>query len=167
MERPSVNIEGATIQPLLKPVSEMTNEEKEKAAKEIVEHVQELEQKQAVGKNQVYEISVDWEEYQGIIKMRHPSLDDERKIGLRAEDYLQGRMGTDPKTANLATFFAAFDVLVDWKSAPEWFVPREMPANCYSLMEFIYGRYAEWQNTFRRFVPAKSETNSGTPGSKA
>jgi hypothetical protein len=96
--------------------------------------------------------------------MHRPSLDEERQIGLRAAKYLQGVVGVDVRTENLAIFFATFDTCVEWESAPAWFKPREMYD--YTLLEFIYGRFADWLRTFRRYSDVKPQGHSEAPASK-
>lgn len=140
---------------LPKPVKDMTPEEKETTRKAVLEK---LESQIAAGNKATIDIVIDSGEYQGTITMRRPSLDEERQIGIRVAKYLQGAVGVDVKTENLAIFFATFDVLVDWDNAPEWFKPREI--SDYALVNYIYGRFAEWLRSFRGFVPPEHQGDS-------
>lgn len=141
-----------------KPLAEMTEEEKVAARKKVADALAE----QAARGNKLYtDIVIDSGELQGTIQMKRPSLDEERQIGIRVAKYLQGAVGVDVKTENLAIFFATFDVCVVWETAPEWFKPREM--HDYALLNFIYGRFAEWLRTFRGFVPPESQRDSEAP----
>jgi hypothetical protein len=133
-----------------KPVAEMTDDEKTAYRNTVAEH---LETAKSQGNKLMCEIDVDWEDYKGVIQMKRPSIDEERQIGIRVAKYLQGAVGVDLKTENLACFLAAFDVCVDWATAPKWFDPRSMPGGDYSLLEYVFGRWNSWLSTFRRFVP--------------
>ena len=146
--------------PLEKSVSDMSDEERETAKKKVIEH---LEARQAEGNESFLEIEIEDPEYPGVLKIKRPSCDEQRKIGLRSAQYLQGQVNVDIKTENLAIFFAAFDVCVDWESAPEWFKPREIFD--YALLEHIYGRWAKWIASFRGFVQREHKGDSETPSS--
>jgi hypothetical protein len=158
MPQPSVSIGAPGDIALDKPVAEMSEADL-KAAKEKV--LDDLSKKVAAGNKMTLAIDVDFEEFKGTITMHRPSLDEERQIGLRTAKYLQGVIGVDVRTENLALFFSAFDVCVEWESAPAWFKPREMYD--YSLLENIYGRFANWLTTFRRYVPAEQPVAGATP----
>lgn len=141
-----------------KPLGEMTEDEKAKARAAVVAK---LAEDAARGNKLTVDIVIDNGELQGTIQMRRPSLDEERQIGIRVAKYLQGAIGVDMKCENLCIFFAAFDVCCVWETAPEWFKPREM--HDYSLLNFAYGRWAEWLRTFRGFVPPESQRDSEAP----
>ncbi len=115
-----------------------------------------------MGNQSHIDIEIDNGPMQGTIRMFRPSLDQERQIGIRVAKYLQGAVGTDVKTENLAIFFSTFDVVVDWDSAPDWFKPREMFD--YGLLNYVYGRFADWLRSFRGFVPPESQADSETAG---
>ena len=141
-----------------KPMDEMSDEGKEKVRAEVVAK---LAAQAALGNKLTLDIVIDSGELQGTIQMRRPSLDEERQVGIRVAKYLQGAVGVDVKCENLCIFFATFDVCVVWETAPEWFKPREM---CdYALLNFIYGRFAEWLRTFRGFEPPEPEGDSQAP----
>ncbi len=143
---------------LEKPMSEMDETEKE-ALREKVRA--KLAEDAARGNSLHTDIVVEGEVFKGTIQMKRPSLDEERQIGIRVAKYLQGAVGVDVKTENIAIFFATFDVCVVWETAPEWFKPREM--HDYALIEFVYGRFAEWLRNFRGFVPPQPQGDSEAP----
>jgi len=143
---------------LEKPMSEMSDDEKEQARIKVRAK---LAEDAARGNKLCVDIVIDSGDLQGTIQMKRPSLDEERQIGIRVAKYLQGAVGVDVKTENLAIFFSTFDVCVVWETAPEWFKPREM--HDYALLNFIYGRFAEWLRTFRGFVPPESQGDSEAP----
>lgn len=151
----SIGVKPVTEIGLDKPVAEMDDAERDAAKAKVIEA---LEAQQAEGNKNMLTILTESDEFPGEVKMRRPSLDEERQIGIRAAKYLQGQLGVDVKTENLAVFFATFDVCCDWSSAPEWFKPREM--HDYRLLEFIYGRFATWLTTFRKFVPPEPKGDS-------
>jgi hypothetical protein len=152
---PSAKDLDENLVPPSKPVAEMNDEEKAAYRKRLL---QKLEEEQSAGGQATYDIVVDDPDYKGTITMRRPTLDQQREIGVRAAKYLQGVAGVDLRTDNLALFFATFDVCVDWDSAPEWFQPRKMYD--YRLLEYIYGRWAEWLKSFREFVPESPKGDS-------
>jgi len=162
MEKPSVSIGKPGVDPLEKPAKEMSEAELEAAKKKVLAQ---MESQVASGNKFALEIPIDWEEFKGTIKLKRPSLDEERQMGLRVGKYLQGVVGVDVRTENLAIFFATFDVCVDWDSAPEWFKPREMFD--YTLLEFIYGRFAEWLRSFRRYLPTESQGGGESPAGES
>lgn len=141
-----------------KPMDEMDDVEREAYRREVQER---LAAQAAAGNSNIVDIVVESEGYKGTIQMKRPSLDEERQIGIRVAKYLQGAVGVDVKTENIAIFFATFDVCVVWETAPEWFKPREM--HDYALLNFIYGRFAEWLRTFRGFVPPEQQGDSEAP----
>lgn len=141
-----------------KPLEEMDDVEKEAYKREVQEH---LATQAAQGNSAVLDIVIDSGDLKGTIQMRRPSLDEERQIGIRVAKYLQGAVGVDVKTENIAIFFATFDVCTVWETAPKWFAPREM--HDYALLEFAYGRFAEWLRTFRGFVPPERQGGSEAP----
>lgn len=143
---------------LEKPLSEMTPEEKEKARTDVIAK---LAADAARGNKLHTDIVIESGDLQGTIQMRRPSLDEERQIGIRVAKYLQGAVGVDVKTENLAIFFATFDVCTVWETAPEWFKPRDM--HDYELLNFIYGGFAEWLRSFRKFVPPERKGDSEAP----
>ncbi len=143
---------------LEKPMSEMSDDEKEQARIKVRAK---LAEDAARGNKLCVDIVIDSGDLQGTIQMKRPSLDEERQIGIRVAKYLQGAVGVDVKTENLAIFFSTFDVCVVWETAPEWFKPREM--HDYALLNFIYGRFAEWLRTFRGFVPPEPQGDSEAP----
>jgi hypothetical protein len=145
-----------------KPVSEMSDKEKLDTRKKVLEH---LEKQAASGNenNLSVEIKADEWGYEGKISLRRPSIDEERKIGVRTAAYLEGKIGVDVKTENLCIFLASFDVCCDWKNAPEWWNPREMPGSDYELLEFVYGRFAEWLQSFRQRIRRQSQGDSEAP----
>lgn len=158
--RASVRMEGDGMEPQKVLSPEQVEAEKVVAGlrRKVVE---ELEAKVEAGKDSFLEVVIDNGPHQGTIRMHRPSLDEERQIGVRVAKYLQGAVGVDVKTENLAIFFATFDVCADWDSAPAWFKPREMTD--YGLLNFVYGRFAEWLRTFRGFVPPEPSSDSEAP----
>ena len=142
----------------VKPLDEMSEDEKVAIRAEVAER---LSEEAASGNKLLFNIEVEDPRYPGAIQMKRPSLDEERQIGIRVAKYLQGAVGVDVKTENLAIFFATFDVCAIWETAPSWFKPREM--NDYALVNYIYGRYAEWLRTFRGFVPPEPQGSSEAP----
>lgn len=146
-----------------KDVSEMSDGEKNEARDKIIK---ELERRGALGNKDAFVCVLDdpeFPEYNGTIKLKRPSCDEERRIGVRIAQYLNGQIGVDVKTENYAIFFATFEICVLWDESPEWFKPREMPSSAYTLFEFIYGGYAEWLKTFRKFVPKQRLADSEAP----
>lgn len=149
-----------------KPVAEMDEDEKEAYRQKLLKHV---EKRVAVGnQGSLFEVTVPDERYPGAIRFKRPSLDEERQIGIRVAKYLQGAVGADVKTENLAIFFATMDVCVEWESAPTWFDPQKLPGSDYSVLEYVYGRFAEYLGSFRKFVPPsqpeRREAATGAPG---
>ena len=144
-------------------VSLMDETEKLAARDKILK---ELERRAALGNKDVFECVLDnpeFPEYLGTIQIKRPSCDEERRIGIRTAQYLNGQVGVDVKTENMAIFFATFEICVLWDKAPEWFKPREMPGSAYSVLEFIYGGFAEWLLTFRKFVPREHLAGGEAP----
>lgn len=153
--------EGA-MKPPPKPVSEMSDGEKADYRKQVLA---DLESQTSAGNKNMLSIKLESGGYEGTINIRRPSLDEQREIGIRAAKYLQGVVGVDLRTDNLALFFATFDVLVDWNSAPEWFNPRKMFD--YRLLEYVYGRWTSWVQSFREFVPPEQKGDSEAKGDAA
>jgi len=159
--RASVRVGGPVDVPKpSKAVAEMSDEEKAKLREKVNES---LETAVSSGGRHHVDIEIDSEPYKGRIRMFRPTIDEDRQIGIRATKYLQGAVGVDLKTDNLTIFLATFDVCVDWDSAPGWFDPRKMPSTDYTLLEYVYGRWATWVASFRKFVPPKPEGDSKTP----
>lgn len=147
---------------LPKPVGEMSEKEKLDARAKVLEH---LEKQAAAGSENSLTVEIkaeDWG-YEGAISLRRPSIDEERKIGVRTAAYLEGKVGVDVKTENLCIFLASFDVCCDWKNAPEWWNPREMPGSDYELLEHVYTRFAEWLQSFRIRVRKQHPGGSEAP----
>jgi hypothetical protein len=101
-------------------------------------------------------ITVDWEDYKGEIIIHRPTITEDREIGIRYARYKQDTKDVDPITDNISLYLATFDVIVD--KAPDWFKPAEMYE--YEFLEYIWGEYAEWRNTFRRFDKEKYRKDS-------
>lgn len=138
-----------------RPLDEMSEQEKADVRAEVVAK---LALQASQGNKLICDIAVDSGEYKGTIQMKRPSLDEERQIGIRIAKYLQGAVGADVKTENICIYFAYFDICVVWETAPSWFKPREM--HDYNLINYIFGRFAEWRRTFREFVPPESQGDS-------
>lgn len=148
-----------------KPVSEMTPGEKEEVRRKALETAR---AKVAAGNKNLYVFDcedLDIEEYKGKITFSRPSIDSERRVGILVAKYLGGVVGVDVKTENIAIYLATFDVCVDWKTAPEWFKPREMPSSDYPVLDAIYRGYSEWLGTFRRDVRKPAQGRSETSAS--
>jgi hypothetical protein len=82
-------------------------------------------------------------------------------LEIRIAKYLQGAVGVDSATENLAVYFAVMDVCVIWETAPSWFKPREMYD--VAILSHILARWTNWRNSFPKFVPAESQGNSEAP----
>lgn len=143
-----------------KPVSEMDEAEKKAARDKVLAG---LETRAALGNKDVFECVIESDTYNGVIKLKRPSCDEERRIGIRTAQYLNGQVGVDVKTENMAIFFATFEICVLWAETPEWFKPRQMPSSDYALLEFVYGGFAKWLGDFRSFVPRERPGDSEAP----
>ena len=142
----------------IKPMEEMSEQERADLKAEVVAR---LAAQAAQGNKAILEIPFDQGEFQGTIQMKRPSLDEDRQIGIRIAKYLQGAVGVDSATENLAVYFAVMDVCVIWETAPSWFKPREMYD--VAILSHILARWTNWRNSFPKFVPAESQGNSEAP----
>ena len=162
--QPSVSIGRPGDIALEKPLTEMTEVEVEAARRRVLS---ELEAKSSDGNNMYLDVPIDVDEYKGTIRLHRASIDEDRQIGIRTAKYLQGAVGVDVKTENIAIFLALFDVCVEWETAPKWFRPREMPSSDYPILELVFGRYSRWVNNFRRVIPEEQKGNSEATVSKS
>jgi len=146
--------EVKNIKEVKKPVSEMTEEEKEAEKQKVLKTVGDNVNK---GGRFTKTIHLEFEDFKGDITFHRPTIGEEREIGIRYNRYKQETM-VDIVTDNVCLFLATFDVVID--VSPDWWKPHELYD--YELIEFVWEEYAEWRNSFRRFRNPRHKDDSKT-----
>lgn len=94
------------------------------------------------------DFDIDMNGYKGHFKVKHPSLLDQMNIGVVTSKLLKGIPGNQVNVIanNIAFMYAT--IMTVGKEVPTWFSIEKM--DDYTVLEAIYEKYREWNETFRK-----------------